>query len=442
MTRAITGSITSHYVYDASGQRVRRIISGAETWQVFGFDGELLAEYPVASGVPSTYAQREYAYRGGDMLVVAGCDVARWLIKDQIGTPRILADVTGSLANIKRHDYLPYGEEVPVSLRSGTYGYAADCLRQDFTTYERDDETGLDYAQARYYASKQGRFISVDPDLSSAGVSDPQTWNRYAYVGNHPLVLTDPSGLKWFYNSLTNKFGWSLFNTLSEVDVAAGWGEITAATWSVQQVTGSGTIYKSNAGSLILLPTNSSKSRNLTAEVLHEVRLQNMQASKEMIEARTNAVLLEFVTRSFGGAAAVLSGGGSVTLGVVVKEVATSLVKEYVQTQLEESFDPDTWQGPIEPYNREKHYGNTPTRADRREIGGSPDHDPALVERYYDTDPSTGRPGYAMSDGERRASARDRSMMQPSTPEAQNAQGGSLSGYSRRRLRELRPGKN
>ena len=148
MTRAITGSLTSHYVYDAGGQRVRRIINGAETWQVFGFDGELLAEYPVASGVPSTYAQREYAYRGGDMLVVAGCDVARWLIKDQIGTPRILADVTGSLANIKRHDYLPYGEEVTgTALRSSTYGYAPDCLRHDFTTYERDDETGLDYAQ-------------------------------------------------------------------------------------------------------------------------------------------------------------------------------------------------------------------------------------------------------------------------------------------------------
>ena len=201
MTRAITNSLTNHYVYDADGYRVRRIINGVETWQVFGFDGELLAEYPVASGAPSTYAQREYAYRGGDMLVVAGCDVARWLIKDQIGTPRMLADVTGSLANIKRHDYLPYGEEVTgAALRSATYGYATDCLRQDFTTYERDDETGLDYAQARYYASKQGRYISVDPDISSAGVSDPQTWNRYAYVGNHPLVLTDPTGLKWYYN--------------------------------------------------------------------------------------------------------------------------------------------------------------------------------------------------------------------------------------------------
>ncbi|NOT61173.1 MAG: RHS repeat-associated core domain-containing protein, partial [Acidobacteria bacterium] len=271
------------------------------------------------------------------MLVVAGCDVARWLVKDQIGTPRILADVTGSLANIKRHDYLPYGEEVTGALRSATYGYATDCLRQDFTTYERDDETGLDYAQARYYASKQGRFISVDPDVSSAGVSDPQTWNRYAYVGNHPLVFTDPNGLKWYYNKDKNTFGWLSRDTLTDEDKAAGWVEIASTTWSVVSVTGSGTIFKSAGGSLILLPTNSQNYRNLTAEILQEARLERIDASRAEIEARTNAIFLDFISKSVDGAAAVLSGGGSVTLKVVAREVVTSLATEYVKTRLIEN---------------------------------------------------------------------------------------------------------
>ena len=339
MTRAITGSLTSHYVYDASGQRVRRIIGVNETWQVFGFDGELLAEYPVASGAPSANAQREYGYRGGDMLVVAGCDVARWLIKDQIGTPRILADVTGSLANVKRHDYLPYGEEVPVALRSGTYGYATDCLRQDFTTYERDDETGLDYAQARYYASKQGRFISVDPDVSSASVSDPQTWNRYAYVGNHPLVFTDPTGLKWYYNKNDNSFVWSNDVLSKEALDAKGWAEITAATNSVVSQTGSGTIYRASGGSLIFLPTNSQNFRNLTAEVLQEARLENMQAAKELAEARTNAVILDFISKSEQGAEILLTDGGSITIRAAAKIVFKSLAQEYVEAKLDEATD-------------------------------------------------------------------------------------------------------
>jgi RHS repeat-associated protein len=66
---------------------------------------------------------------------------------------------------------------------------------QKFTLKERDNETGLDYFGARYYASTQGRFTSTDPLLSSATIYDPQTWNRYAYTLNNPLKYIDPLGL-------------------------------------------------------------------------------------------------------------------------------------------------------------------------------------------------------------------------------------------------------
>jgi len=66
----------------------------------------------------------------------------------------------------------------------------------------------------------------------------------------------------------------------------------------------------------------------------------------------------------------------------------------------------DDYAKPTEPYNRRKHYGNTPTKKDRQVVGGSPDHDPPLVKRYYEGDPSTGeKPGYQMTASERRASA-------------------------------------
>jgi RHS repeat-associated protein len=64
-----------------------------------------------------------------------------------------------------------------------------------FTGKERDEETGLDYFIKRYYSAAQGRFTSVDPAMKSALVSNPQTWNRYAYVMNNPLRFTDPFGL-------------------------------------------------------------------------------------------------------------------------------------------------------------------------------------------------------------------------------------------------------
>jgi len=87
---------------------------------------------------------------------------------------------------------------------------------------------------------------------------------------------------------------------------------------------------------------------------------------------------------------------------------------------------------PTEPYNRKKHYGNTPTAADRKAVGGSPDHDPPLVVRYYEGDSKTGeKPGYLQTPVERKASAKDRSRMTPSTKEEQNKQGGQMSQYSK-----------
>ena len=122
----------------------------------------------------------------------------RWLVTDHLGTPRIILDQTGSFANVKRHDYLPFGEELfaGVGGRTVAQGYAGDGVRQQFTQKERDVETGLDYFLARYYSSKQGRFTSVDPQNAEAAsdLTDPQGWNGYAYVKNSPCSNTDPDG--------------------------------------------------------------------------------------------------------------------------------------------------------------------------------------------------------------------------------------------------------
>jgi RHS repeat-associated protein len=137
-----------------------------------------------------------------------------WLIGDHLGTPRLIAERTGKAEGIKRRDFLPFGEEIQSGTggRTTAQGYGGqDNIRQKFTLYERDDETGLDYAQARYYASGMGRFVSVDPYTIVAEVqhekdpdkanrmleeylSQPQKWNRYSYVQNNPLRYIDPSG--------------------------------------------------------------------------------------------------------------------------------------------------------------------------------------------------------------------------------------------------------
>jgi RHS repeat-associated protein len=162
--------------YDGDSRRVKKVAGGVTTIYVYNVGGQLIAEY-VTSGAP-TAASTSY------------------LTTDMLGTPRVVTDGAGNVR--ARHDYLPFGEELGAYTggRAGAAGYgAADGVNQKFTGKERDAETGLDYFGARYYASAQGRFVSPDPTLLSANAHNPQTWNRYGYVLNNPLLYIDPLGL-------------------------------------------------------------------------------------------------------------------------------------------------------------------------------------------------------------------------------------------------------
>jgi RHS repeat-associated protein len=144
---------------------------------------------------------REGFLTGGEFQYLAGTLYREefWLVSDHLGTPRMVVDKSGALAGVKRHDYLPFGEELGAGTggRTTTQGYSAsDGIRQKFTDKERDTETGLDYFGERYYASTMGRFTSVDPLGASARLSNPQSMNRYVFVLNNPLRYVDPDGLK------------------------------------------------------------------------------------------------------------------------------------------------------------------------------------------------------------------------------------------------------
>jgi RHS repeat-associated protein len=70
-----------------------------------------------------------------------------------------------------------------------------DEIRKKFTGYEKDTETDLDFAQARYYSKNHGRFTSVDPiKMKKDRQIDPQRINLYVYVRNNPLKFIDPNG--------------------------------------------------------------------------------------------------------------------------------------------------------------------------------------------------------------------------------------------------------
>jgi RHS repeat-associated protein len=103
---------------------------------------------------------------------------------DQIGSARMLTDYGGW--PVSSDTYYPFGPEPTPPGDNNHYR---------FTGQERDNESGLDYFNARHYSITTGRFMSPDPYSGSMDLANPQSLNRYSYVGNMPLTFTDPSGL-------------------------------------------------------------------------------------------------------------------------------------------------------------------------------------------------------------------------------------------------------
>ena len=104
---------------------------------------------------------------------------------DQIGSARMLT--AGEGWPVSMDTYYPYGQEPSPP---------ADNNHYKFTGKERDAESGNDYFGARYYGSTMGRFLSPDPIIQNElRLLNPQRWNKYAYVINNPLILTDPTGM-------------------------------------------------------------------------------------------------------------------------------------------------------------------------------------------------------------------------------------------------------
>ncbi len=90
-----------------------------------------------------------------------------------------------SCAVISYEEYYPFGAS---SYQAGPSSTAYSLKRFRYTGTERDDETGLQYDTARYYAPWLGRWIAPDP----AGLTDGV--NLYRYGRNNPVRFNDPTG--------------------------------------------------------------------------------------------------------------------------------------------------------------------------------------------------------------------------------------------------------
>jgi len=132
---------------------------------------------------------------GGATLFETGSSVGNRFFwhKDWLGSVRIESNM-GSRAPTHDRAFAPYGE---------AYDNFGQTDPVTFTGDTNDTAPDLYDTPNRELHPTQGRWISPDPaGLSAVDMSNPQSWNRYAYVMSNPLSNVDPTGLAcWFVNA-------------------------------------------------------------------------------------------------------------------------------------------------------------------------------------------------------------------------------------------------
>jgi RHS repeat-associated protein len=112
---------------------------------------------------------------------------------DHLGSLDVLTTETGAIR--ERFSFSAHGER-RASLDWQGNGLASVATTRGFTGHEHVDSMGLIHMNARLYDAQLGRFIQADPIIQDT--LNAQNLNRYSYVLNNPLSLTDPSGASWF----------------------------------------------------------------------------------------------------------------------------------------------------------------------------------------------------------------------------------------------------
>lgn len=199
------GGGTASYQYDSAKQRTRKRIvnqTGTGYWERIYLGGyELYRRYRSADATaPVEEIDSLHLMEGGQRLLLVddvittdrthadgtpfqAVPVFRFQFSNHLGSSNLELDEQGTIVSYE--EFHPYGTSAyRLTVKDGE----APAKRYRYTGMERDEESGLSYHTARYYALWLGRWVSADPQ----GLEDGT--DLYRYAGASPVKLFDPGG--------------------------------------------------------------------------------------------------------------------------------------------------------------------------------------------------------------------------------------------------------
>jgi RHS repeat-associated protein len=182
------------------------------TWDAYGNSASLDAvtaltfdalDRMVEQNRSGAYTQFLYAPTGFKMEILNGSTVSRLFVPLAGGGTAVYN--AGGLLDVRHPDWLGSSRFSSTPSRTiyydGAYAPFGDTYAQSgttdlsFTGMNSDTTSGIYDFPSRPY-STQGRWPSPDrAGLAAVSPANPQSWNRYGYVLNSPLIATDPRGM-------------------------------------------------------------------------------------------------------------------------------------------------------------------------------------------------------------------------------------------------------
>jgi RHS repeat-associated protein len=180
---------TTFYVYDASGNRARKVtarrdgrrkserfyVGGFEVYREFGPRKSISLERQTLHVMDDkqriALVETKTVDRCDPMLPAAS--VQRYQFSNHLGSSTLEMDEAGAL--ISYEEYSPYGNS---TFQAGRSAAEIRLKRYRYTGKERDEENGFTYHGARYYAPWLGRWTACDPGGTSDALS---SYARFAH---------------------------------------------------------------------------------------------------------------------------------------------------------------------------------------------------------------------------------------------------------------------
>jgi len=193
-----SGSISkeSWYVYDASGQRVRKVVQKGSVTEERLYFGNIEIFRRTRGG--ALELERETLHVNDDTRRVAMVDtptvkpgssketsLTRYQYSNHLGTACLELDDAAKI--ISYEEYYAFGS---TSYQGTDQSREVPAKRYRYVGKERDEESGFYYHGARYYAPWLVRWTAADP----RGFVDGS--NLYTYVNNDPVRLKDATGVQ------------------------------------------------------------------------------------------------------------------------------------------------------------------------------------------------------------------------------------------------------